>query len=367
MPLEVIYVVRHGFRSSWTVDHVTGTYTSYLRSPTGLPTDPALTSHGVQQADELAKHLLDLSPPIDQVYSSPYYRCLQTISPFVSQRNARQSKASSSDDDDVPRTQLDVRVESGLGEWYGRAHFEHPTSAPLSDLSTLFPDLDANYVSLPAPRRCGESIPQLYERVAACVQDIVSLCDRQGKKAVLISTHAAVVIALGRVLTANVPEDPSVEDFGAFTCGLSMYRRQGIGQDHSLTAATNRVAIASNRPRWHGDTRDARQGLDMQPAPRSSLIGCVASDPLEPEGSESESKEPSPRFSLCLSSRWRCELDSDCSFLRGGEERGWKFSGDESFVEVGPEGLPLSTLESDPKSIVRSSGDSSSGAAVSKL
>jgi transcription factor C subunit 7 len=357
-------VVRHGFRSSWTVDHVTGTYTSYLRSPTGLPTDPALTSHGVQQADELAKHLLDLTPPIDQVYSSPYYRCLQTISPFVSQRNARQSKASSSNDN-VRCTQLDVRVESGLSEWYGRAHFEHPTSAPLNNLSTLFPDLDANYVSLPAPPRRGESIPQLYERVAACIQDIISLCDQQGKKAVLISTHAAVVIALGRVLTANVPEDPSVDDFGAFTCGLSTYRRQGIGQDSSLTAATDRAATASNRSRRHGDTQDARQGLDMQPVLRSSPLGCVASIPLEPGGSESE--DPFQKSSLCLSSRWRCEVDSDCSFLRGGEERGWKFSGDESFVEVDPERLPLSAQESDPKSAVASNGGSSSGAAVSKL
>lgn len=42
---------------------------------------------------------------------------------------------------------------------------------------------------------------------------------------------------------------------------------------------------------------------------------------------------------------WDCEMNGFCGFLSGGEERGWHFSGDESFstgpgaagvVEVGP-------------------------------
>ncbi|KAI0118903.1 RNA polymerase III transcription initiation factor complex component [Nemania sp. FL0031] len=330
MSLEVIYVVRHGFRSSWSVDHVTGTYTSTLRSPTGLPTDPALTSHGVEQADELARHLMGLNPPIDLVYSSPYYRCLQTISPFISRRNSRQSKASASPSkDDVSPSRLSIRVESGLSEWYGRAHFEHPTSAPLSELCVLFADLDADHVSLPTPRRRGESIPQLYERTASCIQTIIDQCDQEGKRAVVISTHAAVVIALGRVLTANVPEDASVEDFGAFTCGLSVYRRQGIDQGRSTTGTTDRAAAIR----------------DQAPMPA----------------------DPPQTCGFGLSSHWRCEVNSDCSFLRGGEERGWKFSGDESFVEVGREGLLLSTLESRPHSAVGKDEDISSGTGISKL
>ncbi|KAJ3487201.1 hypothetical protein NLG97_g6460 [Lecanicillium saksenae] len=32
---------------------------------------------------------------------------------------------------------------------------------------------------------------------------------------------------------------------------------------------------------------------------------------------------------------WICEKNSDCSFLSGGEERGWKFAGDESFPGTG--------------------------------
>ncbi|KAI0971667.1 histidine phosphatase superfamily [Xylaria arbuscula] len=316
MSLETIYVVRHGFRPSWSVDHITGTYSLHLRSPTGLPTDPALTAHGVEQADELAGHLLGVDPPIDRAFSSPYYRCLQTISPFISRRNSGQNKASVSDDD-VPHPRLSIRVEAGLSEWYGRAHFEHPTSAPLSELTTLFADLDVDYVSSPAPPRRGESIPQLYERLASCIETIIAQCDKEGKKSVLISTHAAAVVALGRVLTARVPDDATVEDFRAFTCGLSKYRRQGIDQD-----------------------------------------GRLALDPGE---------SSNQRTSFGLSSHWACEANSDCSFLSGGEERGWKFAGDESFIEVGQENLLSSTLKSNSNAAIKKGTDGSSGASISKL
>ncbi len=171
-------------------------------------------------------------------------------------------------------------MESGLSEWYGQAHFEHPTSAPLDELNALFADLDADYVSLPAPPRRGESIPQLYERVASCIEAIVTRCDKEGKKSVLISTHAAVVVALGRVLTATVPDDATVEDFRAFTCGLSKYQRQGV--DQSCSPALD--SRAPSRPKF----KDAYQ-----------------------------------RRSFGLSSHWACKVNSDCSFLYGGEERGW--------------------------------------------
>ncbi|KAI1110281.1 histidine phosphatase superfamily [Nemania sp. NC0429] len=335
MSLQVIYVVRHGFRSAWSVDHVTGTYTPHIRSPTGLPTDPALTSHGIQQADELAANLLGLHPPIDRVYSSPYYRCLQTISPFVSRRNAGQNTATSSKDD-VPPSRLSIRVESGLSEWYGRAHFEHPSSAPLNELTPWFVDLDADYLSSPAPRRRGESIPELYERVASCIEAIISQCDSEGTRAVVVSTHAAVVIALGRVLTAKVPEDATVEDFGAFTCGLSVYRRQGVDEeamvkDHGIKSAESVNTRSMIRPHL------------------SHLAG------------------PPQRCGYHLSSHWRCEVDSDCSFLRGGEERGWKFSGDESFAEVDGRGALLSTLESHHNAAVEKDGNIYSIAGVPKL
>lgn len=201
------------------------------------------------------------------------------MSPFVSRRNAGRDKVSAHDDG-IPLPRLSTRADAGLSEWYGQAHFEHPTSAPLDDLSGLFADLDVDYVSSPAPHRRGESIPQLYKRVASCIEAIIAQCDREGRKAVLISTHAAVVIVLGRLLTASVPDDTTVEDFKAFTCGLSKYRRQTADQDSHLLL----------------DSRGPSRPKDGKPH----------------QGSDFE-----------LSTRWVCEANSDCSFLSGGEERGW--------------------------------------------
>ena len=70
--LENIYVVRHGYRSNWVVDPQTGTYSTTVKSPTGIASDPALASYGVQQAVQLGEHLLQVQPPVDLIYSSPH-------------------------------------------------------------------------------------------------------------------------------------------------------------------------------------------------------------------------------------------------------------------------------------------------------
>ena len=195
---------------------MTGVYSATVRSPTGIAADPPLTSHGTRQADELARHLLSLDPPIDTVYSSPYYRCLQTITPFANLKNAK------------------ILPEKGISEWFGSAPFDHPQPAPTEVLKPMFPAYCVDYVSAQTPSRKGETLPQLYERIAATVRDIVERCDAEGKRAIVLCTHAAVVIALGRILTGNVPESPDVDDFQAFTCGLSVYYRKGASGSSNL-------------------------------------------------------------------------------------------------------------------------------------
>ena len=99
MVVTTIYVVRHGvsslfhvvlvhtlnaqFRGSWTQDPTTGHTSSNVPSPTNIPADPALVSYGVQQAQQLASKLIMVKPKITRVYSSPFYRCLQTVKPFI--------------------------------------------------------------------------------------------------------------------------------------------------------------------------------------------------------------------------------------------------------------------------------------------
>jgi transcription factor C subunit 7 len=205
------------FRSGWTVDPVSGTYTAHVRSPTGIAADPALTAHGVDQAKELATHLLTVAPPIEKVYSSPYYRCLQTIEPFVKLRQQENGSDTKIDHS--------IRAEHGLAEWFGSAPFDHPRPAPISMLKEMFPSLDENYASLIVPEKKGESLLELYARTSKALQAVIAQCDAEGVKSIIICSHAAALIAMGRVLTGQIPEDPESDDFRAFTCGLSTYRR----------------------------------------------------------------------------------------------------------------------------------------------
>ncbi|KAF4984039.1 hypothetical protein FZEAL_697 [Fusarium zealandicum] len=285
MSLEAIYVTRHGFRSSWSVDPLTGVYSAaFIRSPTGIPADPPLTSHGVAQAKEMGQHLMTLDPPIDAVYSSPYYRCLQTITPFVELKQEQlQGELNTKD-----ATAATIRPEYGLCEFFGAAPFDHPIPASPKRLKALFPAYDESYASALTPSRKGETIQDLYRRVAAAVQAIIDRCDAEGKRAVVLCTHAAVVIALGRVLTGRIPDSVETEDFGAFTCGLSVYRRQGM-QNGKLA---DQMTLAHRQ----------QQGTDKQ------ITADESESPISEAGSVGG---------------WQCELDSDCSFLSSGEERGW--------------------------------------------
>ncbi|OTA60418.1 phosphoglycerate mutase-like protein [Hypoxylon sp. EC38] len=354
MSLEVIYVTRHGFRSPWSVDPSTGNYTASIRSPTKLPTDPALASHGVEQANELATHLLDVNPPIDQVYSSPYFRCMQTIQPFV--RSLRRIQTQSFGNVSV-KSPPGIRVELGLSEWYGLAPFEHPSSAPLDELQSFFPEIDVDYASSPAPSRHGESLPQLHDRVAQVVDYIIRHSNQEGHKAVLVCTHAAVVIALGRVLTGQMERD-----FGAFTCGLSKFKRQASNSVHVHIDPGDKAGtkVTVPVPRDERKIRETRS----QALPQIDHAGDADPHPHDPRCPDSGS----PRMDeIGLYGGWTCELDSDCSFLSGGEERGWKFSGDESFLGTDGNGLWLSNEGSNPNTGVDRSRIESHGSHINPV
>ncbi|KAI8942281.1 hypothetical protein NX059_000360 [Plenodomus lindquistii] len=256
--IEVIYVVRHAFRSNWSVDPQTGTYTaSVVRTPTGIPTDPPLTAKGVEQSKELAEHLCKIEPPIDRVYSSPFYRCLQTLQPTTARLFAEGSVKGK------------IRIDRGIGEFFGRANWEHPSPPTLQILTSHFENLDQEYVPVHIPAARGEMIVELHERVRRALDHIVTTLDQDPEqpKTVLLCTHAATIIAAGRVLTGQMPDDPDEEDFHCYTAGLSKFVRKTV-------------------------------------SPEKGVAG-----------------------------NWICELDSDTSFLSGGAERGWHFNGEESFVD----------------------------------
>ena len=281
MPVKDILLLRHGHRIAWTLDPTTGKYTSNHPFPTKLPADPPLASHGVDQAVEtgeyFAKHLSDIAKQDRlRIYTSLFYRCLQTLKPTVEKLRAG------------PSPELQVRGERGFSEWFGKAWFEQPIPAEPSRLKKEFyPWLDDTYESLVIPHRHGERILEIHERMAKAFTNVIRSVDAeyeaQGRGAedvtLLICGHAAQIICSGRVLTGEMPDDPDEDDFQCFTCGISQFQRRA-------------------------------------PDDRSSSIDW--------KGGKG------------VTGGWDCIQNSWCGHLRGGEERGWHFHGDESFDSYDP-------------------------------
>ena len=72
--LTTIYIVRHALRCDFVVDSTSGKYSNKFESPTGLDGDVPLAAKGLEQAKELAVGIERLSPHVNAVYSSPFYR-----------------------------------------------------------------------------------------------------------------------------------------------------------------------------------------------------------------------------------------------------------------------------------------------------
>ena len=253
----------------------------------------------MQQSHQLADALTSIFPPIVQIYSSPFYRCLQTIQPTAE------------------KLDLEIRADNGLGsvheqlfrfpylmmnmlipsisEWFGRAPFSHPQPAQHSVLSSLFPSLARNYVSSCFPSRFGESISELHARCDIALSNIISHADAESGDdpvAILICTHAAALIAIGRALTGCLPSEVDEEDFYTYTAGITRFERKDRSKAHQEKEITSALNRKNNSVHL-----DWMTGKDV--------VGG-----------------------------WNCVLNCDCTHLSGGGERGWHFSGDESFTNT---------------------------------
>ena len=104
-------------------------------------------------------------------------------------------------------------------------------------------------------------------------------------RSILLCTHAAAFTAISRVLTGSRPESPTEQDFIPWTASLSTFHRRQTASDHDLPTHANGQALP--RIPW---------------ANGNGIKGG-----------------------------WDCVVNADCSFLANGRERGWRFSGKESF------------------------------------
>jgi transcription factor C subunit 7 len=284
MPVTQILLLRHGDRQPWSLNPATGEYSSREPFPTGLPADPPLAPGGVSQSEETAKHLSSyLKEHADQgrlrIYSSLFYRCLETLRPSVV------ALRDTVGDSSIGLNNLQVRGETGIGEWFGRAWFIQPRPGDAAQLRKFFPWVDENYKPKSTPADKGEKIHELHDRVAKALALVTEDVDNEFAAAgkgdqevtLLFCSHAAAIIASGRALTGNVPTDYDEIDFKCFTSGISRFVRKKVP--------------AAGEAYFNDDWRNS---------------GGVAGG-------------------------WDCELNSDTSHLSGGPQNGWHFQGDQAF------------------------------------
>ncbi|OWT36104.1 transcription factor C subunit 7 [Cryptococcus neoformans] len=226
--LKYIYVCRHGFRSNW-VDP------SIKSGPTGMNRDPPLAAHGLDQAESLATFLSSPSStspyPIPEiVFSSPFYRCIQTALPTAQALGLTLADGESFDDENEDDEQISaegqkekrgeakrkrksrkgLHLEHGVGEWYSPVYPNtglHPRPSLSHALSPLFPPGSINPFYQPTlfPSRKGESLEELHERAEIFIDAWTRRVEGEWPdvECVVIFAHAASIIALGRALTGN--------------------------------------------------------------------------------------------------------------------------------------------------------------------
>ena len=178
-------------------------------------------------------------------------------------------------------------------EFFGLATYKHPSPPTRSQLASHFPNLlSPHYAAVCAPAADGETIPTLYNRLAYTLAAVISALDADPSRprAIVICTHAACMIAMGRILTGRVPDDPATDDFQCYTASLSVFRRRkGVGGD--VGGGIGVGSGSGSVVRWSADRpRDI-------PSVVYRGVGVMGG--------------------------WDCLENSGCGHLSGGAERGW--------------------------------------------
>ncbi|KAF3913210.1 hypothetical protein AA313_de0206761 [Arthrobotrys entomopaga] len=178
-------------------------------------------------------------------------------------------------------------------EWFGTAPFDHPLPATPELLKTFFPMLNTEYKPIITPAIRGETMAQIHDRAAYALTRLIDYVDKEHPtvKVIVLASHAATVIATGRALVG----DDQME-IRAGTCSCSTYKRKDV----------------NSIPEWvdvDGKEVQSTGNLDLSKVPIPVL-------PWRGKG---------------VMGGWTCEVNGDCSFLSGGEERNWWFGGDEAW------------------------------------
>ncbi|KAL9936861.1 hypothetical protein V8E36_004096 [Tilletia maclaganii] len=259
--LDTIFVVRHGFRMNWHGNITLGVL--------GRPRDPVLTAHGLDQCKDLATFFASTLPQDQRpqlILASPYYRTVQTALPTAQALGQP------------------IHLEPGLSEWFPpvepnpndipNTRGVHPYPPTRALLEPQFPkDTLAPTSAWPPvlyPSVNGEDVNELHDRARLLLRRIERQCEIlfPDVKRVLLVSHAATIIAIGRVLVHRGPGPPweagtteaAGYDVGAGTASVSQYdryprkRRRRIGEldaesafEHTLNGSCAHLSAGVER------------------------------------------------------------------------------------------------------------------------
>lgn len=172
MENRTVYLVRHGER----LDSIDKTW---YEKENGNKYDSPLSDKGKEQATKLAQRLLQ--EPIDYIFTSPYWRALQTAHPVAEVLD------------------LPLYVENGIGEWLGRSMVsEEPNITPPFQRRNEFPMLDFCHNPRVIPHY-PETVAQCFERLENAMTQLLDSYDGN----LLIVGHGRTVTGLAHRLTSK--------------------------------------------------------------------------------------------------------------------------------------------------------------------
>lgn len=230
MTVKTIYIARHGYRSNWLP---TGPYPP---PPTGVDSDVPLAKHGIDQAKELAHYIVSLDNQPELIFSSPFYRCIQTSEPIA----------------DI--LELPIQIERGLGEWYRPDRPIIPVAAPIETLEHFFPGkVNPKWESISVVSDKGETEINLFKRCADLWPKFIGKIENEypNVETILIVTHAATKAALGMSLMGYsnwkepLDEDGSIIRSGS--CSLDKYEVHLTG---SIEAGEEYINVPFTKRNW---------------------------------------------------------------------------------------------------------------------
>jgi transcription factor C subunit 7 len=99
-------------------------------------------------------------------------------------------------------------IDLGIGEWHGLLHNsnspDHPVPLDIDKWPSYFPEIEFRRGETgikAAPR--GETMSDIHNRVQKALDIIIRQADQDGLHTIILCTHAATNIALGRALTGD--------------------------------------------------------------------------------------------------------------------------------------------------------------------